>query len=137
MEKLSVSLEDYIEEIYIQILKNGNAKVTEIANKLNVKKASVTGALNVLSEKKLINYAPYSPITLTQKGEDIAKNILTKHENIASFFVNVLGADKNEAVEIACKMEHIVSEKIFNNMIKLTDFINQNAKDEIKNLYNQ
>ena len=63
MEKLSVSLEDYIEEIYIQILKNGNAKVTEIANKLNVKKASVTGALNVLSEKKLINYAHYSPIT--------------------------------------------------------------------------
>ena len=60
---------------------------------------------------------------------------MTKHENIASFFVNVLGADKKEAVEIACKMEHIVSEKIFNNMIKLTDFINQNAKVEIKNLY--
>ena len=38
MAKLSVSLEDYIEEIYIQILKNGNAKVTEIANKLKVKK---------------------------------------------------------------------------------------------------
>ena len=27
MEKLSVSLEDYIEEIYIQVLKNGQAKV--------------------------------------------------------------------------------------------------------------
>ena len=51
MEKLSVSLEDYIEEIYIQVLKNGQAKVTDIANELKVKKASVTGALNILSTK--------------------------------------------------------------------------------------
>ena len=48
MEKLSCSLEDYIEEIYSQVLKNGNAKVTEIAKSLNVRKASVTGALNTL-----------------------------------------------------------------------------------------
>ena len=73
MEKLSVSLEDYIEEIYIQVLKNGQAKVTDIANELKVKKASVTGALNILSTQKLINYAPYSPITLTSEGEKIAK----------------------------------------------------------------
>lgn len=85
MEKLSVSLEDYIEEIYNQVLKNGQAKVTAIAETLNVKKASVTGALNILSEKKLINYAPYSPITLTSKGEKIAKNILIKHENLSEF----------------------------------------------------
>ena len=31
MEKLSVSLEDYIEEIYNQVLKSGQAKVTAIA----------------------------------------------------------------------------------------------------------
>lgn len=38
MEKLSISLEDYIEEIYIQVLDAGHAKVTDIANKLGVKK---------------------------------------------------------------------------------------------------
>lgn len=135
MEKLSVSLEDYIEEIYIQVLRNGQAKVTEIANKLNVKKASVTGALNLLLERKLINYAPYSPITLTSEGEEVAKNILAKHENLTSFFVKVLGAEKSEAAEIACKMEHIVPQKIFDNMLKLTDFVEKNIKDEIKNLY--
>ena len=135
MEKLSVSLEDYIEEIYILVLKNGQAKVTEIANGLNVKKASVTGALNLLAERKLINYAPYSKITLTAEGEEVAKNILSKHENITSFFVKVLGAEKSEASEIACKMEHIVSQKIFDNMLKLTDFVEKNAKDKIKNLY--
>ena len=135
MEKLSVSLEDYIEEIYNQILKNGNAKVTAIADKLNVKKASVTGALNVLSEKKLINYAPYSPITLTAKGEKIAKNILLKHEKLSEFFMEVLGLDRHEAVETACKMEHIVSDRLFNNMVKLTEYVQSELKEKISYLY--
>lgn len=135
MKKLSVSLEDYIEEIYNQILKNGNAKVTAIADKLRVKKASVTGALNVLSEKKLINYAPYSPITLTPEGEKIAKNILLKHEKLSEFFMVVLGLDRNEAVETACKMEHIVSDMLFNNMVKLTDYVKSDLKEKISHLY--
>lgn len=122
MEKLSVSLEDYIEEIYKQVLKDGKAKVTAIAQSLGVKKASVTGALNTLLEKKLINYAPYSPIILTQTGEKIAKNILKKHENLTEFFTEVLGATKAEALDVACKMEHIVSEKLFENMMKLTQY---------------
>lgn len=122
MEKLSVSLEDYIEEIYAQVLKNGQAKVTAIADAMGVKKASVTGALNILLEKKLINYAPYAPVTLTADGEKIAKNILKKHENLAEFFVEVLNTPREEALEIACKMEHIVSEKLFKNMMKLTKY---------------
>ncbi len=122
MEKLSVSLEDYIEEIYKQVLKDGKAKVTAIAKSLNVKKASVTGALNILSEKKLIEYSPYSPIILTSAGEKIAKNILKKHENLTEFFTEVLAISKDEALDIACKMEHIVSEKLFENMMKLTKY---------------
>lgn len=132
MEKLSVSLEDYIEEIYSQVLKKGNAKVTEIASALNVRKASVTGALNVLSDKKLINYAPYAPITLTKQGEKIAKDVLRKHQNITEFFESILGMDNGEAAEIACKMEHIVSEKLFNNMVKLTEYIKSENIDTKK-----
>ena len=135
MEKLSVSLEDYIEEIYAQVLKNGHAKVTAIADAMGVKKASVTGALNILQEKKLINYAPYSPVTLTQEGENIAKKVLEKHENLAEFFTEVLNIERTEALEIACKMEHIVSDKLFNNMIKLTDYVKSDLKGKIKDLY--
>lgn len=135
MEKLSVSLEDYIEEIYNQIKHSGKAKVTAIALALNVKKASVTGALNVLAEKKLVNYAPYSAITLTKEGEKIAKKIFEKHEKLAEFFVEVLGADNSQALEIACKMEHIVPDKIFKNMVKLTKYVKSDLKDTIKNIY--
>ena len=127
-EKLSRSQEDYLEEIYNQVVKNGYAKVTEISNSLNVKKASVTGALNTLSAKKLINYEPYSKITLTKIGEDFARTIHEKHENLREFFENVLGLSKDEASENACRMEHIVSEKFFTNFVKFSDFIRDYSK---------
>lgn len=127
-EKLSRSQEDYLEEIYNQVVKNGYAKVTEISNSLNVKKASVTGALNTLSAKKLINYEPYSKITLTKTGEDFARTIHEKHENLREFFENVLGLSKDEASDNACRMEHIVSEKFFTNFVKFSDFIRDYSK---------
>ena len=135
MQKLSVSLEDYIEEIYSQILENGQAKVSVIAENLGVKKASVTGALNILFEKKLINYAPYSPVTLTDEGENVAKKIYERHQKLAEFFKEVLNVDEKEAVETACKMEHIITDKMFHNMVKLTKFVKSNLKDKIKDLY--
>lgn len=141
MEKLSSSLEDYLEAIYNEVVKNGAAKVTDISNILNVKKASVTGALNQLSGKKLINYAPYSTITLTPTGEKIAKKILKRHEVMTNFLTHILCLSHEEAVENACKMEHIMSEKMFERMSKLSVFIEQvceknpSFKEQIKNLY--
>lgn len=128
MEKLSHSQEDYLEEIYNQVLRFGFAKVTDISNALNVRKASVTGALNALATKKLINYEPYSKITLTPQGEAFAREILEKHDSLCDFFTNVLNLSKPEASENACKMEHIVSEKFFNNFSKFSDFVSDYIK---------
>lgn len=129
MERLSHSQEDYLEEIYKQVLQNGFAKVTDISNALNVKKASVTGALNLLSGKKLINYEPYSKITLTKAGEEFAKTILKKHETLRDFCENVLNLSPAEASENACRMEHIVSEKFFKNFIKFSGFIRDYGRE--------
>jgi len=123
MERLSHSQEDYLEEIYKQVLKNGFAKVTDISNALNVKKASVTGALNALAQKKLIHYEPYSKITMTKEGETSAKKILKKHEILCDFFENVLNLSKEEASENACRMEHVGSEKFFTNFVKFSEYI--------------
>lgn len=120
MEKLSHSQEDYLEEIYVQVLKQGFAKVTEISEALNVKKASVTSALNQLSEKKLINYQPYSVITLTPDGEKTAKKILQKHKVLTKFFGEIL--ELENSTEIACAVEHLISD---NNLKKIQNFIAQ------------
>ena len=120
MEKLSHSLEDYLEEIYIQVLKQGFAKVTEISDSLKVRKASVTSALNHLAQKNLIFYEPYAVITMTDDGEKLAKKILTKHKVLAQFFGDLLKLENS--AEIACAVEHLISDK---NLEKIQKFISE------------
>lgn len=132
--KLSESLEDYLEAIYNEILKKNEAKVTDISNILNVKKASVTGALISLKNKGLINYQPYSAITLTELGEKLAADIIEKHKVMSEFLENILNLPKDEAIENACKMEHIMSETMFSRMTKFSVFIQElcKAQPELK-----
>ena len=142
MHKLTPSQEDYLETIYIESLKNGCAKVTDIAKLLDVKKASVTGALSCLSEKGLINYAPYAPITLTENGETEAKKILQRHEVMSLFLKKILYLSEEEAVLNACRMEHIMTEEMFERIKTFSCFIqdyctkDKTFADKIKKLYN-
>lgn len=139
--RLSESLEDYLEAIYNEVKIKGEAKVTDISNILNVKKASVTGALISLKNKKLINYEPYSSITLTKLGEKLATEIIERHIVMCEFLENILNLSKEEAVENSCKMEHIMSEKMFERMTKFSVFIQNlcakepKIKEQIQNLY--
>ena len=141
MEKLSQSQEDYLETIYTEIKSKGCAKVTDIANILNVKKASVTGAINNLCEKGLVNYTPYSAITLTKDKEKDAKKILLKHEVMTNFLINALKLSKEEAAQNACRMEHIMSEEMFKRIHIFSHFLSDYSKEnsdfyeKLKNLY--
>ena len=67
---LSPTLEDYLEAIYQISLFNKVARSMEIADKLNVKRSSVTVALRSLADKGLINYQARSYVTLTDNGLD-------------------------------------------------------------------
>ena len=141
MDKLTQSQEDYLEAIYVESQKNGCAKVTDIAKILEVKKASVTGALSSLCEKGLINYAPYSPITLTKQGKTAAKKILLKHDVMTAFFKKILALDEEEAVLNACRMEHIMTEEMFERIHAFSHFIQDYAQENsefnkrLKDLY--
>jgi DtxR family Mn-dependent transcriptional regulator len=57
--ELSSSLEDYLEAIAELADSGGKAHCNDIAQRLNVKKPSVTTALQTLMEKGLIDYRPY------------------------------------------------------------------------------
>jgi DtxR family Mn-dependent transcriptional regulator len=122
-ESLSASLEDYMEAIFHIEDKKHAARAKDIADRLQVSSASVTGALRLLAEKELINYAPYDIITLTAKGKEIAQDVVHRHEMLRDFFVKILGVDKAEAEVAACKMEHGVSEIILKRMTQFIEFL--------------
>jgi DtxR family Mn-dependent transcriptional regulator len=120
---LTASLEDYLEAIYQLARENKAARAKEISKRLGVNRSSVTGALHALSERQLVNYEPYDIATLTPEGERVAANISHRHLILKDFFVKVLGVEASEADDSACKMEHVVSEKILDRLAQFVDFI--------------
>ncbi len=126
--KLSASLEDYLEAIYLISRENGEARSKKIKEHLQVSGPSVTEALQVLSEKGLVNYAPYESITLTPQGDSLARGVLHRHETLRDFFIDVLGIDAKLADEGACKMEHVASGNIINRMVKYTQYLKIECK---------
>ncbi len=122
-DSLSASLEDYLEAIYLIIAEKKVARAKDITASLGVSGASVTGALRALGERALINYAPYDVITLTDEGEDLARNIVLRHETLKAFFHKVLFVDAEEAEKSACKMEHNLSRPILDRMVSFIEFI--------------
>lgn len=120
---LSASQEDYLEAIYTIIREKGAARPKDIAAKLEVKAASVTGALRGLTEAGLIHYAPYEAATLTPLGKKMAKSIFSKHEALLRFFVNVLDIPKEEANDFCCEMEHVIPDHVLERFVRFTEFV--------------
>ena len=88
--ELSESMQMYLKAVHEIQLSKGAARVTDIARSIGVNKASVTSALKSLSQKQLINYAPYDVITLTDSGEAIAKAVERRYEVLRRFLVGRL-----------------------------------------------
>lgn len=122
-KKLSASLEDYLEAIYLCSQAHGEARSKEIMERLGVSGPSVTEALRLLSEKGLVNYTRYEAITLTEQGTILARDVLYRHETLRDFFIEVLGVDHQTADEGACRMEHAVSPNIIERMVNYTHYL--------------
>jgi DtxR family transcriptional regulator, Mn-dependent transcriptional regulator len=117
---VTASQEDYLEAIFLLSEEKRVARSKEIAERLRVTKASVTGALRQLKASGLVNHDPYSYITLTPEGERIARDVTRRHEILADFLYRVLGLDTKTADENACRIEHAIDKDVLE---KLVDFV--------------
>lgn len=116
--KLTDSLEDYLEIIYILSKEKGEVRLTDIATSLNRSKPSVSKAISLLKKEKLINQEKYSQITLTETGFMEAKEIYFRHETLVNFLTKTLGVNEKTAQKDACKMEHVISRTTLNRLIE-------------------
>lgn len=131
-QQLSASLEDYLEAIYNLSADSNFARSKDIAELLQVSRASVTGALRLLAERDLVNYKPYGYITLTEAGRRIASKVARRHRILSLFFVDILGVDEEISQQAACKAEHALGPEIMQRLTLFTEFMdrkNQNGKD--------
>ena len=123
MEKLTASLEDYLEIICNYADSEKQVRAIDISRELNVSRASTTEALKKLANRGLINYGRYDTISLTNSGKEIAQNIVSKHKILQSFFEKILDLEENEASYNACKIEHVITDNAFK---KISEYVNGN-----------
>ncbi len=120
---LSESLEDYLETIFDLEKTHKVARAKDIAERMGVHSAAVTGALKSLVEKGLVHYAPYRFITLTEKGTRIAREITRRHDILKDFLFRVLQVDAETSEAAACRMEHTMDAKTIDKLLKFIEFI--------------
>lgn len=108
-KKLTRSAEDYLEVIGHLCREKGAARVNDIAQRLNVKKPSVTAAVRRLADLELVVYRQYAPIELTKKGEEYANSVIRAHCILRRFMHEVAGLSRDKANETACVLEHILT----------------------------
>lgn len=84
------SEEDYLERIHELAAGRGFARVSEVAESLRVKQASVTNMVQRLGEQGYLDYEKYRGLVLTAKGRAVACRIQQRHVTLSRFF-SVLG----------------------------------------------
>ena len=122
-EGLSSNLEDYLETIFHLERESRVARAKDIAERMEVSRASVTGALKTLAEKGLINYEPYSYVTLTAEGKDIAREVDRRHQILKGFFHDFLQLDSEASEANACRVEHVMDEAAIDRLVNFLDFL--------------
>lgn len=125
--KLSASLEDYLEAIYLLTDENNITRSKDIAVQLGVSRASVTGALRTLKKKGLCNYKPYGYISLTNSGKAAAAEIAGREKILKSFFTDVLSVKPQVAQQAACKAEHTLGPEIITKLLSFIEFVNHSS----------
>ncbi len=111
------TLQDYLEVILNLLQEKKTARVTDIADRLDIAKPSVIQALAVLKEKGLIRQDRYGPVELTEQGRRYALKIRHRHKIIYGFLTQILGVSPRAAEEDACLIEHDLSAETFEKLL--------------------
>ena len=114
---LTNSQEEYLKVIYLLNNAMGEVRVTDIAKKMNKTKASVTAAVNVLAQMKLIEYKHYEPIKITEIGE---REVLEASNIVKLFMTDILNIKPEIADEESSKIKTVLSDDSLNRLAVYT-----------------
>jgi DtxR family Mn-dependent transcriptional regulator len=113
---LSASIEDYIKAIYALEAEHARATTKEIAERLEVKMASVTGMMKHLAAEGYVKHTPYKGVQLTVQGRQVALGMIRRHRLIELFLCQTVGLSWDAVHADAEQLEHVVSDQLVERM---------------------
>lgn len=122
-DSLTSNLEDYLEAIFVLEAEQHSARAKDIAERIGVQRASVTGALQSLAQKGLIHYQPYSSVNLTAQGFRLASKIVYRHKVLLEFLSTFLQLPMDVAESNACRLEHHIDDEALDRLVAFVQFV--------------
>jgi len=113
---LSGPVEDYLKAIYDLERVGEPATTNDIAVRLSISPASVSGMVRRLADQKLITHEPYRGVRLTSDGRRAALRTLRRHRILECYLSEVLGYPWDRVHEEAEHLEHAASEELIERM---------------------
>ena len=112
MNRTHESEEMYLETILLIKKRKGNVRSVDVAEELGYAKSSVSRGVNLLLEKGSINIGKGGDIPFTESGLERAAMVYERHRVITRV-LRSMGASKEVAEENACRIEHVISDELF------------------------
>lgn len=106
---LTPSHEHYLRAIWEVRERLGYARQTDVAHQLGISHATLSVGLKPLEERQLIGHDSHRHLTLTERGEHLAREVHHRFSVLRRFLRDVLGIDDEQAEREACLMEHDIS----------------------------
>lgn len=128
MARPTVSMEDYLETIYELIQDKGYARVSDIAESLDLQPSSVTRMVQKLDEQNYVVYERYRGLSLTAKGESIGRQMHRRHRTLEEF-LRLIGVVDEEIIQQDVEgIEHHVSLTTMVALRRLVEFMTENER---------
>lgn len=102
------SMEDYLERIYKLIDEKGYARVSDIAEGLEVHPSSVTKMIQKLDKDNYLIYEKYRGLMLTPKGKKMGKRLVDRHQLLENF-LTLIGVQEDNIYKDVEGIEHHLS----------------------------
>jgi len=112
--------EDYVELIDDLIAAKGEARATDLADRLGVSAATVNNTVAKLARAGLVETEPYRAIFLTADGKNLALRSKARHRLVVRFLI-ALGVDETTAHQDAEGIEHHVSARTLDRMARFLE----------------
>lgn len=121
------SMEDYIEQIYLLIDSKGYARVSDIAEALEVHPSSVTKMVQKLDKDNYLDYEKYRGLVLTKRGKKIGERLVYRHDLLEQF-LEIIGVDQENIYQDVEGIEHHLSWNSIDRIGDLVQYLKENPE---------
>ncbi|MGN7357545.1 transcriptional regulator MntR [Paenibacillus sp. SAF-054] len=132
------SMEDYLERIYKLIDEKGYARVSDIAEGLEVHPSSVTKMIQKLDKDEYLIYEKYRGLVLTSKGKKMGKRLVDRHKLLEDFLTMIGVSDEHIYTDVE-GIEHHLSWDSITHIATLVEFFRRDDQrlQDLRNIHNE